>query len=461
MTDTYRFPDAFRFGTATAAYQIEGGWDADGKGPSSWDVLCRRPGFIRTGETGEVACDHYHRWEADLDLMVALGIRHYRFSISWPRVIPTGNGAVNEAGLAFYDRLVDGMVRRGITPMITLFHWDTPHALVEQYGAWTSRRIADDFARYAGIVVKRLGDRCRDWLTLNEVACFTEWGHYVDQPYEGLNAPAVKVGSAKERTATVLHAMLAHGAAVRAIRAASPQPCKVGWAHNEGAQVPVTESPEDIAATEKAFVEACSPLKLYAALTGKLPSAWVERGQRAGWLGEVTEADLRAISAPVEQMGLNIYSAGYTRAADNVQGFEQVPLTKGYPQFGDLGWLNIVPEALYWLPRLTRDVLGYRGEMVISENGCCAEDRFNLNGRIEDVDRIMYLRQSLKAVHRLVDEGLPLTGYYQWSFMDNFEWTHGYSKRFGLVHVDYATQQRTPKLSARWYSEVIRQRRVV
>ncbi len=460
MTESYRFPAGFRFGTATAAYQIEGGWDADGKGPSSWDVLTGRPGFIRTGETGQIACDHYHRWEADLDLMASLGIKHYRFSVSWPRIIPDGNGAVNEAGLAFYERLVDGMLARGITPMITLFHWDTPHALVEQYGAWTSLRIVDDFARFAGIVVKRLGDRCTDWLTLNEVACFAEWGHYVDKPYDGLNAPAVRCASAKERTATVLHAMLAHGQAVRAIRAASPKPCKVGWAHNEGALVPITESEADIAATKQAFIESCSPLKLHAALTGKLPSAWVERGQRDGWLCEVTEDQLKMINAHVDQMGINVYTAAYIAAGRDGKP-EHLALPKNYPQFGDLPWLNLVPEAPYWHCRLTAEVLGYGDELVISENGCCAEDRFTIGGSIEDVDRIMYLRQSLKSVHRLVDEGYNVTGYYQWSFLDNFEWLHGYSKRFGLVHVDYATQRRTPKRSAAWYSEVIRQRRVV
>ncbi|MDA3961107.1 MAG: family 1 glycosylhydrolase [Planctomycetota bacterium] len=461
MSQSYCFPDTFRFGTATAAHQIEGAWDEDGKGPSAWDVCARQPGFVRTGDTGAVACDHYHRWEADLDLMAALGIKHYRFSVAWPRVIPDGNGAVNEAGLAFYERLVDGMLARGITPMITLFHWDTPQALVDQYGAWTSRRIVDDFARYAGIVVARLGDRCSDWVTLNEVACFTEWGHYVGRPYEGLNAPAVQVASAAERTQTVLHAMLAHGAAVRAIRAASPQPCRVGWAHNEGALVPVTESEADVAAAKAAFVEASSPLKLHAALTGSLPDDWVARGERDGWLPPISDEDLAAIAEPIDQLGLNVYSAGYVRAADNARGYEQVALPKAYPEFGGMGWLNFVPESLYWHCRLTCEVFNFAGEIVISENGCCCADSFSRDGRINDLDRIMYLRQSLKGVQRAVAEGLPLTGYYLWSFMDNFEWLHGYDKRFGLVHVDFATQVRTPKESARWYAETIRQRRVV
>lgn len=463
MTDqSYQFPAGFRFGTATAAYQIEGAHDVDGKGPSVWDKYCATPGNIHTGDTGDDACDFYHRYEEDIRLMAELGIKHYRMSLSWPRILPHGSGKANPLGLDFYDRVIDRLLGHGITPTVTLFHWDTPQALEDAYGSWASRRIVDDFAAYAALAAARYGDRVTNWLTLNEVAAFTEWGFWHGhQKSPHINAPGTKLDSAAAVGATTLHAMLAHGAGVRAIRASSPRPCKISFAHNEGAIVPVTESPADIEAAKKAYAQMCGPLKIWAALKGALPEGWLDAHVRAGNLPEITDEDLKAIAQPIDALAFNVYTGPYVRAAGNPAGYELVPYPADYPNIGGLEWLYFVPEALYWQARLTRDVLGWNGEIYFSENGCCANELFSQSGEILDVDRILYLRQALKSVHRLVAEEFDVTGYFQWSFLDNFEWLWGYSKRFGLVRVDYATQKRTPKLSASWYAEVIRQGRVV
>ena len=459
--DSYLFPSNFLFGSAAAAYQIEGAHDAGGKGPSVWDVYCRTPGNLRTADTGEVACDFYHRYREDIKMMADMGLQAFRLSVSWPRVLPEGRGRVNEAGLAFYDRVIDCLLEHKITPFVTLFHWDTPQALEDLYGSWASRRIVEDFADYAGILAKRLGDRVTNWMTLNEVAAFTEWGFWSGKEKSAfINAPGTRLESRKAVATTAFHAMLAHGAAVQALRTGSPRPCKISFAHNEGMMVPVTESPADIEAARRAFRMQCGPLKLWAAVRGELPGEWVEDQQRQGILPDMTEADLRAIGQPLDALGFNVYSGQYIRAADNAAGYEGLPFTEGYPSFG-FDWLNLLPEALYWQARHTREVLGWQGEMFFSENGACGPDKVTDRGEILDVDRLLYLRQALKSVHRLVDEGYPVTAYFLWAIMDNFEWLHGYSKRLGIVHVDYATQKRTPKLSAKWYAEVIRQRRVV
>jgi len=459
--DSYRFPGNFLFGSAAAAYQIEGACEADGKGPSVWDTYSKVPGSIRTGETGDVACDFYYRYRDDIKRMAEMGLQVFRMSISWPRVLPDGRGRVNEAGFAFYDRVIDCLLEHKITPFVTLFHWDTPQALENLYGSWASRRIVDDFAAYAGLIAKRLGDRVINWMTLNEVAAFTEWGFWAgEEKSPHINAPGTRLASRKAVATTAFHAMLAHGAAVQTLRASSPQPCKISFAHNEGMVVPVTESPADIEAARKAFRLHCGPMKLWAAVRGELPEEWVEDQRRQGIMPDVTDADLRAISQPIDAIGFNVYSGHYVRASNNADGYEVLPFSEGYPSFG-FDWLKLLPEALYWQARHCREVLGWQGEMFFSESGACGPDTLTESGEVLDVDRVLYLRQVLKSVHRLVDEGFPVTAYFLWTFMDNFEWLHGYSKRLGLIHVDHATQKRTPKLSAQWYAEVIRQRRVV
>jgi beta-glucosidase len=456
---SYRFPKDFQWGVATASYQIEGATREDGCGPSVWDELSHRSGGTKTGENGDVACDHYHRYEEDVKLMASLGIKHYRFSISWPRVIPGGTGAVNPKGIDFYNRLVDCLLAHGITPHATLFHWDAPLALQQKYGGWLDRQMAHDFADYTTVMVKALGDRVKNWMTINEIPCFTLMGYGVGK--RGEHAPGVQVDSMKDVWQTIYHACLAHGLGVRAIRAASPGPCKVSLVDNISATVPVTESPEDVQAAQKAFRNSwCNGGILFPVLTGNFSEEWKADREKEGTMPDVTEGDLEIMSTPVDAFGINMYSGTYYRHADNDDGYEHVPTPEHYPRL-DMPWLQMVPESLYWAFRNVREVCGFDKEMFISENGCADQNTLNFDGEVMDLSRILYLRSYLRQVHRAVDEGLPVTGYFQWSFMDNFEWAWGYSRRFGLVYVNYNTQERIPKESARWYAECIRQNRVV
>lgn len=459
MKSSYQFPENFQWGVATASYQIEGAAYEDGKGLSVWDELSHRPGGTKTGENGDVACDHYHRYEEDVRLMASLGIRHYRFSISWPRIFPEGSGAVNQKGLDFYHRLVDCLLEHGITPHATLFHWDSPLALQKKYGGWLSRQMADDFADYATAVVESLGSKVTNWMTINEIPCFTSMGYGVGQ--RGAHAPGVVVDSTKDVWQTIHHACLAHGLGVRAIRAASPRPCRVSLVDNMCGMVPLTESPGDVAAAQKAFPNAwMNGAIVMPVLTGNFSEGWLADREKAGDMPEVKNGDLEIVSTPVDSIGINMYSGAYARHADNEKGFEVLEIPAHYPRL-DMPWLNIVPESLYWTFRNLKEVCGFEKEMFVSENGCADQNEFTPDGEILDLSRIHYLRSYLRQVHRAVDEGLPITGYFQWSFMDNFEWTWGYAKRFGLVYVNYNTQERTPKESSRWYAECIRQNRVV
>lgn len=456
FTPSYSFPPGFRWGAATAAYQIEGAHNLDGRTPSVWDTFAKTPGRVRTGENGDIANDHYHRFESDVALMASLGITHYRFSISWTRILPDGTGAVNQRGLDFYKRLLDCLDKYGIEPQVTLFHWDSPQVLEDRYGSWRSRQMAHDFAAYAAVVVKALGDRVKRWTTMNEVGCFTMLGYGVGKPPQ--HAPGTVVQSHQEVWQAVHHAMLGHGLGVQAIRANCSKAI-VSLVDNTEVTVPVTESPADIAAAQKAFTDSwinggvCMP-----ALTGQHPELFLRH--KGADAPKVQTGDLEIISQPLDAWGFNNYFGTYVRAADNTDGYEIVPLPGGYPKM-DLPWLSIVPDAAYWGLRHLRDVAGFQGQFFISENGCGAADEFGADGRINDLDRIFYLRAYLRQFHRALAEGIPLEGYFVWSLMDNFEWSFGYAKRFGIIWNDYASQKRTPKESARWYSECIRQNRVV
>ena len=458
FVNSYKFPDNFLWGVATSAYQIEGAVSEDGRKPSVWDTFSVKPGKIKNNDTGAVANDHYHLYKSDVQLMAALGIKHYRFSIAWPRIIPDGRGQVNEAGIDFYKRLVDTLREYGITPHATLYHWDTPQALDDLYGSWRSREIAKDFADYATAVVSRLGDRINDWMTLNEIVIFTHLGYAVNQ--EAPFAPGTRLKTAKEVWQTSHHALLAHGLGCQAIRAATPVKCSVALVDNMSVTVPVTESAENITAAQKALhTNWVNGAVIFPALTGAYSPAMLEMlGKNAP---DIQPGDLEIIHQPLDYIGFNIYTGSYVRAADNKNGFEFLDLPKGYPKL-DMPWLYIVPESLYWGIRHISDTLGRKDLPVfIAENGCATQDQLNDKFEVIDTDRIMYLRQYLKSAHRAIAEGYPLKGYYQWSFMDNFEWTSGYDHRFGLVYVNYKTQRRIPKASARWYAECIRQNRVV
>ncbi len=459
MSASYTFPQGFTWGAATAAYQIEGATTEDGRKPCVWDHFSTALHGTRTGESGAVACDHYHRIEQDVALMKALGLKAYRFSVAWPRILPDGTGAVNPKGLAFYDRLVDCLLKNGIEPHVTLFHWDSPYALEQRYGSWRSRQMAKDFADYCTVVVKHLGDRVTDWMTINEVPCFTQLGYGVGK--QPPHAPGTIVKTQKEVWQTVHHAMLAHGLACQAIRAATPRPCKIALVDNCSTPIPWAETEADIVAARRAFQDQwCNGAVTFPALTGRYSELFLKHKGAENAVPDILPGDMETIRQPLDRYGINIYSGNYVRAAANDDGYEAIPYAEGYPRL-DMPWLQVVPESLYWAVRHVIDSTGFAGEIVISENGCAAQDVVTPSGEVLDNDRIHYLRSYLRQAHRLCAEGYPLKGYFAWSLMDNFEWAWGYAKRFGMVYTNYQTQERTPKLSAQWYSECIRQNRVV
>jgi beta-glucosidase len=453
--DGASFPDDFAWGAATAAYQVEGAAAEDGRKPSVWDTFSHIPGHTKNGDTGDVACDHYHRYEDDVKLMADLGIKHYRFSIAWPRIIPDGRGAVNEKGVDFYSRLTDTLLAHGITPHATLFHWDSPQALEDRYGSWRSREIAKDYAEYCNQTVRRLGDRITNWMTMNEIFCFTYLGYGVNTPPQF--APGTIVKTRKELHQTVHHALLAHGLGCQAIRAATPKPAQVSLVINFDSYIPVIETPENIEAAKKAFVaEEHNGTVLVPALTGEYNP--LALGADAP---DIQPGDMETIAQPLDVLGFNIYTGSYVRAADNPRGYELLPLPKEYPQM-HMPWLNFIPESLYWGVRMVSGALGKKDlPILITENGCATPDDVTDQGEILDLSRIMYMRSYLRQAHRAISEGYPLKGYFHWSLMDNFEWTWGYTRRFGITYIDYATLSRTPKESFRWYQKVIRENRIL
>jgi beta-glucosidase len=455
---SYQFPPGFQWGTATSAYQIEGAVDRDGRKPSVWDTFSAKKGRTFKGQTGKIACEHYDRYKDDIKLMAELGVKNYRFSISWCRIVPDGRGAVNQAGIDFYQRLVDCLLEHGITPFATLFHWDSPQALETRYGSWRSREMANDFADYVKVVASSLGDRITNWMTLNEITCFTHMSY--DTLKAPQHAPGIRVGSKKEVWQTSHHALLAHGLACQAIRANAAKPCSIGLVDNFGVTVPISESDENIEAAQKAFPYHCGNGGiLYPALTGEYSPALLE--QLKNDAPEVQAGDLKTIYQPLDFLGLNIYTGTYIRAADNWQGCEWVDFPSHYPAL-NMPWLQIVPESLYWGIRHISETLNRPDlSLFITENGCAAQDQIKAWGEVIDLDRILYLRQHLQSVHRATSEGYPILGYFLWSFLDNFEWSYGYDKRFGITYVDYKTQERIPKSSYHWYAECIRQNRVV
>lgn len=452
----FKFPRDFMWGVATAAFQVEGAATEDGRKPSVWDTFSHTPGRTRNGDTGDVACDHYHRFEEDVKLMVDLGVKHYRFSIAWPRVIPDGRGAVNEKGVDFYRRLADTLLKHGITPHATLFHWDSPQTLEDRYGSWRSREMAKDFADYCGATVQRLGDRITHWMTMNEIFCFTFLGYGVGKLPQF--APGTMVQSRQDVLQTVHHAMLAHGMACQSIRAATPKKCHVSTVVNFDPYIPFTESPEHIEAAKRAFMmEEHNGTVLVPLLTGNYnPEAIGKLGKDAP---KVQESDLKIIAQPLDGLGFNNYTGFYVQAADNPRGYELLKFPKDHPKFGTT-WLNFLPESLYWGVRMVSEALGKNDlPICITENGCAAEDEANERGDVADLTRIMFLKAYLRNAQRAVDEGYPLKGYFHWSLLDNFEWASGYGTRFGLVRVDYTTQKRTPKQSYRWFKQLIQQSR--
>ena len=442
------FPGDFVWGVATAAPQIEGAAFEDGKGPSIWDTFARVPGKIHNAETLDLACDHYHRFKEDFALMRELGVKDYRLSLAWPRIYPNGDGALNQAGLDFYNRMFDAMAENGITPWVTMFHWDLPQALEDRRG-WCERVTVDAFARYADTVVKAFGDRVKNWITLNEIRCFTVLAYDMV-----IKAPGRKVSKA-QLNQTYHHALLCHGHGVRAVREFGGSAARVGLTDNSDTCVPVTETPRDIAAARAWYVDRNLHL-LGAVYEGKYPAAYLERCGADGPKVEAGDFDL--ISRPTDFLGLNLYTATYIRAGVDGRP-EALKLPAKYPR-ADSSWLSLIPQTMYWGTRLPLMAYGVKS-IYITENGCGYDDEPVVDGEVVDLHRRDFLRSHLREVHRAIADGVPVHGYFLWSFMDNFEWEDGYARRFGVVHVDFATQKRTPKLSARYYSAVMSENRIL
>ncbi|MEU4213895.1 GH1 family beta-glucosidase [Actinoplanes sp. NPDC026623] len=445
-----RFPDGFIWGAATASYQIEGAVLEDGRGPSIWDTFSRTPGRVHAGHTGDVACDHYHRYVEDVAMMADLGLASYRYSIAWPRIQPDGTGPVNTRGLDFYDRLTDELIGKGIDPVITLYHWDLPQSL-EDRGGWTVRDTAEAFAEYAQIVHSRLGDRVRTWTTLNEPWCSAYLGYG-----SGRHAPGVRNPASVFKA--VHHLLLGHGLAARALRSAGAQ--SVSITLNPAAVLPM--DPENSADVEAARIVDGLNNRIFLdpLLRGQYPDDMREHMARFVDLSFIRDGDEAIINAPIDVLGVNFYTPTYvsakpgTPAALDAPGTEGVAFREPVGPVTDIGW-QIEPAALTrLLDRIHRDYPGT--PMMITENGASYSDGPAEDGAVHDTDRIEYLDGHLRACLDAISHGVDLRGYFAWSLMDNFEWAEGYAKRFGLVHVDYTTQQRVPKNSARWYQEVIR-----
>ncbi len=432
IDDGLRFPPGFVFGTATAAYQIEGAVAEDGRGPSIWDTFSHTPGTIRDGDTGDVACDSYHRYGEDVALTAGLGTQAYRFSISWSRVQPAGSGPVNPAGLDYYSRLVDALLAAGVAPAATLFHWDLPQPL-QDAGGWLARDTAERFGEYAAVVADALGDRMRMWITLNEPVVHAFNGHV-----EGSHAPGLKVGF--DALTVAHHQLLAHGRAVPVLRAANPD-VPVGITNNYSPTDPATPDDADAAAGVDV-------------LYNRLFTDPVLLGRHPVEVPAAADGDLEAIAAPLDFLGVNYYFPQQVRADPTAAlGFDSVP-APGEPRTA-FDW-PVDPDGLR---RTLTDLKDRYGDglppVYVTENGAAYDDAVGPDGTVDDPARVSYLDGHLRAVRQAIDAGVPVRGYFCWSLLDNFEWAEGFSKRFGLVHVDFGTLRRTPKTSYGWYRDLI------
>ncbi|MEU9133549.1 GH1 family beta-glucosidase [Kitasatospora sp. NPDC048540] len=455
------FPAGFVWGAATAAYQIEGAAALDGRTPSVWDTFSRTAGKVRNGDTGDIAADHYHRYREDVALMAQLGLGAYRFSLAWPRIRPGGRGPANRAGLDFYDRLVDELLAHGIAPVATLYHWDLPQEL-EDDGGWTNRDTAYRFAEYAALAAERLGDRIATWTTLNEPWCsaFLGYGSGVHAP--GRTDPVAALTAHH-------HLLLAHGLGTAALRDALPAGAEVSLTLNLAAVRPLTTGPADLDAARR-IDGLANRIFLDPVFHGRYPAdVLADTAHLTDW-SFVRAGDLAEISRPIDSLGINYYTPTVVAADDPA---DPAPRQDGHagelsPWLADegvrflpaegsrtaMGW-PVDADGLYeLLTRLRDDLPGL--PLLVTENGAAYEDYTDPSGAVHDPERVAYLHGHLAAVRRAVADGAPVRGYFLWSLLDNFEWAYGYSKRFGIVHVDFASQRRTPKDSARWYAEVIR-----
>ncbi len=441
-----RFPGKFAWGAATASFQWEGGVKEEGRGSSIWDDFTRVPGKIYGAHHADVACDFYHRYPQDLALMKELGIPALRFSVSWSRILPEGTGKINEAGLDFYSRLLDTMLEKGIEPYMTLFHWDYPTAL-EYRGGWLNSESPMWYADYADIVMRRLGDRVKHVMTLNEPQCFIGSGYE-----SGIDAPGLK-RSRRELLTMAHHVMLAHGLGVQAIRAASPN-MQVGYAPTCSSTIPATDSPEDIEAARRAYFHVDPAAPFWSV------SWWSDPVMRGEYPAEAAEAmradmpvikpdDLKTMCQPLDFYAQNIYN-GRPVKSDGRGGWVDLERTWGHARSA-CGW-PITPEVLYWAPKFLYE--RYKLPFYITENGISCHDWVSLDGEVHDPNRIDMLERYIQAFGRAIADGVDGRGYFVWTLLDDFEWRTGYSDRFGLIYTDFQTLERIPKDSARWYGRV-------
>lgn len=452
--DVLTFPPDFLWGAATAAFQIEGATTADGRGASIWDTFAATPGKVLAGDTGDPACDHYHRYQSDVDLMESLGLASYRFSVAWPRIQPSGSGQVEERGLAFYDRLVDSLLEKNIQPLATLYHWDLPQVL-EDFGGWRNRDTAYRFAEYAAIVHERLGDRVQAWTTLNEpwVSAFLGYGN-------GIHAPGITDATASLEAAH--HLLLAHGLATQALRAQAPDSHRLSIVLNFSTIWGDSDSEASKEAVRK--VDGLQNRILLDPVLGR--GYPLDVLQDTSWLGDwtnvVRDGDMETIATPIDWIGVNYYNPTRVAPADPDfvpagphAGLRGVALQPPQGELTGFGWEQNADAFTELLVRLSRDAGGV--PLVVTENGSAFPDVVDPSGQVHDVQRKKYLVDHVRAVHRAISEGADIRGYLAWSLLDNFEWAAGYSQRFGIVHVDFETQQRTVKESAAALSRIIGQ----
>jgi beta-glucosidase len=441
MAEDSTFPADFVWGASTSSYQIEGAVDADGRGKSIWDVFSHTPGRVKGGDTGDVACDHYHRWREDVELLASGGFSAYRFSTAWPRILPAGAGAVEQRGLDFYDRLVDGLVARGVTPWLCLYHWDLPQALQDQ-GGWLNRDIAENFADYARVVARRLGDRVKHWAMFNEANIHALFGH-------GMGSHAPGLTGLSNLQAAIHHQNLAQGRALQALRAERAG-LRLGTVANISAVRPASDRDTDRRAVVR-FDAYWNGATLDPLFKGSYPAAVA-----AEFAPLIAADDLQTIRQPVDFFGVNYYAPAYVAdAPQSLFGawFGAVPAGT---RFTAIGW-PIDPSGLTDTLVRLRDHYG-NPDVYVTENGACYDDPIAADGTVHDQDRVEYLREHVAAARSALAAGVKLRGYFAWSLLDNFEWAEGYSRRFGIVNVDFASQKRTPKASFAFLAETIRRR---
>lgn len=442
----------FAWGAATSSYQIEGGAYEDGKGLHIWDVFCREKGRIAGGQSGDVTCDHYHRFHEDVAIMKEMGLKAYRFSLSWARILPDGTGRINEAGVRFYNQLIDALLEAGIEPYITLFHWDYPYELYKK-GGWMNGESIQWFGEYAKVVAECFSDRVTKFFTLNEPQCFIGLSYL-----EGVHAPGVKA-PLRDTFTMAHHVLMAHGMAVRMMRRYAKQEIQIGYAPTGTMSYPASDRPEDIeAARSHLFGLAAEDddwtwnVSMWSdpVLLGAYPAEALER--YSDYMPEIRPEDMSLISEPIDFYGQNIYNGNRIRCGKDGRP-EIVKRYDGFPRTA-IGW-PITPECLYWGPQFLYE--RYKKPIYITENGLSCHDVISLDGKVHDPNRIDFLSRYLGCLKKAVEDGVDIRGYFQWSLMDNFEWHSGYGERFGLIFVDYPTQKRVWKDSAYWYRDVVKE----